>query len=77
MLPGVGHSLQVTHCPVTVAIGRVKILTPKQAIAHFEDMLARCPALEHFMMFVPAGMPPKQFAPYAELFAKEVMPAFQ
>ena len=57
------------------ASGRVNILTPEEAIAHFEAMLDRAP-VEHFMMYVPAGMPPKQFAPYAELFAKEVMPAF-
>ena len=72
--------MEVMIKPMTIAelrdSGRVKILTPKQAIAHFEDMLARCPALEHFMMFIPAGMPPRQFAPYAELFAEEVIPAF-
>ncbi len=55
--------------------GRINIMTPEQAVAHFEAMLARAP-VEHFMMYVPAGMPPRQFAPYAELFAKEVMPAF-
>ena len=72
--------MEVMIKPMTLdelrASGRVKILTPAQAIDHFEGMLARCPALEHFMMFVPAGMSPKRFAAYAELFAEEVMPAF-
>lgn len=74
------YDLDLMIDPMTLdelrASGRINIMTPARAIAHFEDMLARCPALEHFMMYVPPGMPPKQFAPYAELFAKEVMPAF-
>lgn len=55
--------------------GRINIMTPDQAIAHFEAMLDRAP-VEHFMMYLPPGMPPKRFLTYAELFAKEVMPAF-
>lgn len=58
------------------ASGRVEILTPSQAIAYVEDMLARAP-VEHFMMFVPPGVPLARFREYAELFASEVMPAFQ
>ena len=56
--------------------GRINIMTPEQAVAHFEAMLERAP-VEHFMMFVPPGVPLDRFREYAELFASEVMPAFQ
>ncbi len=58
------------------ASGNVRIMTPKDAIAHIEGMLERAP-VEHFMMFVPPGLPLARFREYAELFAHEVMPAFQ
>jgi hypothetical protein len=51
-------------------------MTPKDAIVHIEGMLERAP-VEHFMMFVPPGLPLSRFREYAELFAHEVMPAFQ
>jgi alkanesulfonate monooxygenase SsuD/methylene tetrahydromethanopterin reductase-like flavin-dependent oxidoreductase (luciferase family) len=58
------------------ASGILKILTPAQAIDMFNRMLARTP-VEHFMMMAPPGVPPAKFAPYAEVFAKEVIPAFR
>jgi hypothetical protein len=33
--------------------------------------------VEHFMMTLPPGIPTKQFARYAEAFAKDVIPAFR
>jgi len=56
--------------------GILKILTPGQAIDRFNGMLAKAP-VEHFMMMRPPGLPAPRFAAYAELFAKEVMPAFR
>lgn len=57
------------------ASGILRILTPGQAIDMFNEMLAKAP-VEHFMMMLPAGIAPSKFAPYAEVFAREVMPAF-
>lgn len=57
------------------ASGILQVLTPGQAIDRFKDMLAKAP-VEHFMMMLPPGLPPAQFKPYAELFAREVLPAF-
>jgi alkanesulfonate monooxygenase SsuD/methylene tetrahydromethanopterin reductase-like flavin-dependent oxidoreductase (luciferase family) len=56
--------------------GILRILTPAQAIEMFKDMIAKAP-VEHFMMMLPAGFPPSKFAKYAEVFAKEVIPAFE
>jgi alkanesulfonate monooxygenase SsuD/methylene tetrahydromethanopterin reductase-like flavin-dependent oxidoreductase (luciferase family) len=56
--------------------GILTILTPDKAIDMLKRMQQKAP-VEHFMMMLPAGMPTEQFAPYAELFAKEVMPAFR
>jgi alkanesulfonate monooxygenase SsuD/methylene tetrahydromethanopterin reductase-like flavin-dependent oxidoreductase (luciferase family) len=58
------------------ASGILKILTPSQAIDMFNGMLAKAP-IEHFMMMAPPGLAPAKFAPYAEVFAKEVIPAFR
>jgi alkanesulfonate monooxygenase SsuD/methylene tetrahydromethanopterin reductase-like flavin-dependent oxidoreductase (luciferase family) len=57
------------------ASGELQIVTPDAAIALFKDMQARMP-IEHFMMAMPPGLPAERFLDYAELFAKEVMPAF-
>jgi len=56
--------------------GILQILTPAQAIDYFKAMQSRT-AVEHFMMMLPPGMPVERFKHYAELFAKEVMPAFK
>lgn len=56
--------------------GILNILTPNQAIEMFNKMLAKAP-VEHFMMMLPPGLPTAKFAPYAEVFAKEVIPAFR
>jgi hypothetical protein len=39
-------------------------------------MQARMP-IEHFMMMRPPGLPAATFVKYAEVFAKEVIPAFR
>jgi alkanesulfonate monooxygenase SsuD/methylene tetrahydromethanopterin reductase-like flavin-dependent oxidoreductase (luciferase family) len=57
------------------ASGTLRILTPGEAIDMLNDMRAKAP-VEHFMMMLPPGIAPSRFAPYAELFAREVMPAF-
>jgi len=57
------------------ASGILKILTPGQAIDMFNAMLSRT-AVEHFMMMAPPGLKPEKFAEYADVFAKEVIPAF-
>jgi alkanesulfonate monooxygenase SsuD/methylene tetrahydromethanopterin reductase-like flavin-dependent oxidoreductase (luciferase family) len=54
----------------------MRIVTPDQAIAKLERLRARVP-IEHFAMMAPTGLPPSKFAEYAELFAKEVIPAFR
>jgi alkanesulfonate monooxygenase SsuD/methylene tetrahydromethanopterin reductase-like flavin-dependent oxidoreductase (luciferase family) len=56
--------------------GILQILTPEQAIAHFQAMQARIP-VEHFMMMAPPGLPAERFVHYAEVFANEVLPAFR
>lgn len=57
------------------ASGELQILTPEAAIAMFKDMQQRLP-LEHFMMMMPPGLPVERFRHYAEVFAKDVIPAF-
>ena len=57
------------------ASGILTIWTPSEAIAKFKAMRAKAP-VEHFTMMLPPGLPPSQFVPYAEVFAKEVIPAF-
>jgi len=58
------------------ASGILRILTPDQAIDMLNAMRAKAP-VEHFMMMYPPGLSPARFAPYAEVFAKEVIPAFR
>jgi hypothetical protein len=42
----------------------------------FQKTRSKVP-VEHYMMMLPPGLLPLKFAPYAELFAKEVIPAFR
>ena len=58
------------------ACGTMRIMTPSQAIAKLEKLHARAP-IEHFAMMAPTGLPLSKFAEYAEVFAKEVIPAFR
>ena len=58
------------------ASGILQILTPGQAVDRFRKMKARMPALEHLMLMYPPGLGAERFRPYAELFAREVIPAF-
>ncbi len=57
------------------ASGILEVLTPEQAVTKFKGMQERIP-IEHITLMLPPGLPPGQFKPYAELFAKEVIPAF-
>ena len=57
------------------ASGILTILTPAEAIAHFAAMRLAI-GVEHFVMALPPGIPPERFRSYAELFAREVLPAF-
>jgi hypothetical protein len=52
------------------------ILTPKQAVARIKELLVEAP-IDSFMTCPPAGYPLSRFIEHAELFAKEVIPAFQ
>jgi alkanesulfonate monooxygenase SsuD/methylene tetrahydromethanopterin reductase-like flavin-dependent oxidoreductase (luciferase family) len=74
---GFGH--QTLLKPMTLEAfktsGILRILTPSQAIDMFNKMLSQAP-VEHFMMMMPPGLSPSRFAEYAEIFAKEVIPAF-
>ena len=54
--------------------GILHILTPDAAVAKFKAMQARMP-VEHFMMMKPSGLPAERFIHYADIFAKEVVPA--
>lgn len=56
--------------------GILEILTPAAAIAKFKAIQSRSP-VEHYMMMKPPGLPAEKFVEYAEVFAKEVIPAFQ
>ena len=56
--------------------GILNILTPAAAIEMFHEMRSQA-AVEHFMMMLPPGLPPRKFVEYAEVFATDVMPAFR
>ena len=57
------------------ASGTMIILTPDEAIAMIQGLREKMP-LDHYMMAMPPGLPAERFVHYAEIFAKEVMPAF-
>ena len=69
------HGMQVKTIDEYKASGELQILTPEAAIAMFKGMQAKMP-IEHFMMARPPGLPVPRFLHYAEVFAKQVMPAF-
>jgi alkanesulfonate monooxygenase SsuD/methylene tetrahydromethanopterin reductase-like flavin-dependent oxidoreductase (luciferase family) len=58
------------------ASGTLQILTPAAAIAMFRDLQAKIP-LDHYIMMMPHGLPAERFVHYADIFAKEVLPAFR
>lgn len=58
------------------ASGILQIMTPDGAIAMLKAKQARMP-LEHVMMMMPPGLPAARFVEYAQVFASEVIPAFQ
>ncbi|MEO6717233.1 MAG: LLM class flavin-dependent oxidoreductase [Novosphingobium sp.] len=57
------------------ASGILRVLTPGEAIDLFRTMQDRAP-VEHIMFGLPPGLSTARFRPYAELFAREVIPAF-
>ena len=57
------------------ASGIMRVLSPGEAIDLFKGMQARAP-VDHIMLGIPPGLPSERFKPYAELFAREVIPAF-
>ena len=58
------------------ASGILQILSPDEAIAHFQRLLDKAP-VEHFTMMMPPGLPAERFLAYAKTFAGQVLPAFQ
>lgn len=56
--------------------GILQVMTPEGAIAMFRDLQSRMP-LDHYMMMMPPGLPAARFVDYAQLFAREVIPAFR
>lgn len=69
------HGMKIKTLDEYKASGDLQILTPEAAIAMFKKMQTRMP-LEHFMMGMPAGLPPERFLHYARDFAQDVLPAF-
>ncbi|MBU6267723.1 MAG: LLM class flavin-dependent oxidoreductase [Sphingomonadales bacterium] len=57
------------------ASGVMEVLTPDQAIAKFRALQAKIP-LDHYIMMMPPGLPAERFIHYADIFAREVLPAF-
>lgn len=56
--------------------GILKVLTPGEAIDMFNRMRSKAP-VEHFMMMKPPGLPVARLVEYADVFAREVIPAFR
>jgi alkanesulfonate monooxygenase SsuD/methylene tetrahydromethanopterin reductase-like flavin-dependent oxidoreductase (luciferase family) len=79
---GYAGRVQVDEAPRTLSLdefkaaGLLHVLTPAQAIAFFTAMRAKAP-VEHVTLAVPPGIALAAFAPYAEVFANEVAPAFR
>lgn len=58
------------------ASGILQVMTPDAAISMLKAKQKRMP-LEHVMMMMPPGLAPARFVEYAQVFAKEVIPAFR
>lgn len=54
--------------------GILNVLTPEQAIQHIETRLQAYPQLDSYVLQAPPGLSMERFAPYAEKFAKSVLP---
>ena len=72
---GVDNVLKPMDLDAFKKSGILQIATPDQAIEKFKTMRVRAP-VEHFMMMRPPGLPAERFQFYAELFARDVAPAF-
>jgi alkanesulfonate monooxygenase SsuD/methylene tetrahydromethanopterin reductase-like flavin-dependent oxidoreductase (luciferase family) len=69
------RSLETMSLEAFKASGIMRVLSPGEAIDLFRSMQERAP-VDHIMLGIPPGLPCERFKPYAELFAKEVIPAF-
>jgi alkanesulfonate monooxygenase SsuD/methylene tetrahydromethanopterin reductase-like flavin-dependent oxidoreductase (luciferase family) len=69
------RSLEAMSLADFKASGIMRVLSPVEAIDLFRGMQERAP-VNHIMLGVPPGLPGEMFRPYAELFAREVIPAF-
>jgi alkanesulfonate monooxygenase SsuD/methylene tetrahydromethanopterin reductase-like flavin-dependent oxidoreductase (luciferase family) len=69
------RSLGAMSLDMFKAAGIMRVLSPGEAIDLFRGMAARAP-VDHIMLGIPPGLPSERFKPYAELFAREVIPAF-
>jgi len=69
------RSLEAMSLADFKASGIMRVLSPGEAIDLFRGMQERAP-VNHIMLGVPPGLPGEMFRPYAELFAREVIPAF-
>ncbi len=56
--------------------GTVKVFSPEDCIEHLKKRFALAP-VDSFAFKIPTGMSLEKFAPYVELFAKKVIPAFR
>ena len=57
--------------------GIMNVLTPEQAIEHIRARIDAHPMLDSYCLQAPVGLPMDKLAPYAETFAKKVLPAFK
>ena len=73
------HGMDESMKPMTLDAykksGSLQILSPDAAIAKYKAMQERIP-LDHVILMKPPGLPATRFVHYAQIFAKEVMPAF-
>ncbi len=74
---GVSDELTFRHVSLDEFVGQgiFRILSPAEAVSMFHELQARIP-VEHVMLTLPPGIPAERFRRYAELFAREVIPAF-
>lgn len=77
-LAGTGHESFVPADISTLkASGQLMIMTPDEAIKFFKAQMAIAPVEGFAGLTPPAGLPLDKLAPYIELFANKVIPAFR
>ena len=70
-----GRGLEPMSLTDFKASGILRVISPGEAIDLFRSMQDRAP-VDHIMLGIPPGLPSARLKPYAELFAREVIPAF-